>query len=106
MLLSRDLQLGAQLVALNFARGGARQLGGERVLTRKLKRRHYGANAHKIFLRQLGARLYQRTSLGHPRELTHPRTSEASVMSSTRRTEMPARYISISASSTELSRRR
>src|SRR6202035_3082768 len=30
----------------------------------------------------------------------------ASVMSSTRRTEIPARYISISASSTELSRRR
>jgi hypothetical protein len=30
----------------------------------------------------------------------------ASVMSSTRRTETPARYISISASSTELSRRR
>src|SRR5271157_2167614 len=30
----------------------------------------------------------------------------ASVMSSTRRTEMPARYISIRASSTELSRRR
>ena len=30
----------------------------------------------------------------------------ASVMSSTRRTDTPARYISISASSTELSRRR
>ena len=30
----------------------------------------------------------------------------ASVISSTRRTETPARYISISASSTELSRRR
>jgi hypothetical protein len=31
---------------------------------------------------------------------------KASVMSSTRRTETPARYISIKASSTELSRRR
>src|SRR5262249_22113617 len=36
----------------------------------------------------------------------HPRAHSASVMSSTRRTDTPARYISISASSTELSRRR
>ena len=48
MLLSRDLQLGAQLVALNFARGGARQLGGERVLARKLERRQ---PARKLFAR-------------------------------------------------------
>ena len=40
------------------------------------------------------------------RARAHPRAPEASVMSSTRRTEIPARYISISASSTELSRRR
>ena len=49
VLLSRDLQLGAQLVALNFARGGARQLGGERVLARKLERRQL---ARKLFARR------------------------------------------------------
>jgi hypothetical protein len=49
VLLSRDLQVGAQLVALNFARGGARQLGGERVLARTLERRQL---ARKLFARR------------------------------------------------------
>src|ERR1700729_589588 len=40
------------------------------------------------------------------RARAHPRAPQASVMSSTLRTEIPARYISIRDSSTELSRRR
>ena len=54
---------------------------------------------------RLDLRIDLLVQLAH-RARADPRPPKASVMSSTRRTLTPARYISTSASSTELSRRR